>query len=353
MVLPLIDLTSQVPHDGFSNLVNSSNLVGDIILRISDICETTTLSKFFEKFQLDSYWIFPTKAISFEDAEHVTHLLDQGAHKIVVPSSQILSGGSISTLPAGRLIAHINSQDLSNDENVKELIKNLSGLVSGYLITDSNGEVVSKDMKSISEKFLKDFSNFVQAAQKSLLTSGGIARVGLALQSNNSHLPPSLELIKRISEYSAELVIPIDQLTLDSGVGDSLNIADVFSCSLKSDRSDGLFITVVVDERGILLGVVYSSTESIREAVKTRTGVYQSRKRGLWHKGATSGSVQELKKIQADCDGDTLRFVVKQHGTGKFMSHTLFIFIFFLLFFFLSISQNFILLFIGLFKFWI
>jgi phosphoribosyl-ATP pyrophosphohydrolase/phosphoribosyl-AMP cyclohydrolase len=33
---------------------------------------------------------------------------------------------------------------------------------------------------------------------------------------------------------------------------------------------------------------------------------YHSRARGLWHKGATSGNVQRLVSLTADCDGDTV-----------------------------------------------
>ena len=40
------------------------------------------------------------------------------------------------------------------------------------------------------------------------------------------------------------------------------------------------------------LGLCYSSTESIQEAVKTKKGVYWSRTRGLWRKGETSGNQQ-------------------------------------------------------------
>lgn len=45
-------------------------------------------------------------------------------------------------------------------------------------------------------------------------------------------------------------------------------------------------------------------------------GVYWSRKRGLWHKGLTSGDTQSLQRIQLDCDRDALVFVVQQHGRG-------------------------------------
>jgi phosphoribosyl-ATP pyrophosphohydrolase/phosphoribosyl-AMP cyclohydrolase len=33
---------------------------------------------------------------------------------------------------------------------------------------------------------------------------------------------------------------------------------------------------------------------------------YRSRTRGLWHKGATSGNVQRVVSLTADCDGDAL-----------------------------------------------
>lgn len=32
----------------------------------------------------------------------------------------------------------------------------------------------------------------------------------------------------------------------------------------------------------------------------------------MWIKGATSGHVQELQKVDVDCDGDTILFLVKQ-----------------------------------------
>ncbi|CAG8544276.1 979_t:CDS:2 [Acaulospora morrowiae] len=315
MILPTIDITNQSFSDEkLSNLIKSLNLIGEIILRVPNVSETSALSKFLESFPLDRYWIFPIQDVGSNDIEDIIHLLDMGAQKVVIPSSQILAGGNISELPADRIIANLNSRDISST-NVEELIENLSISSSGYLVTISNDETVSKVVRSIPEKLLKDFSNFTRIAQNKILSSGGVSKVGLILHPENFYIS-SLEFVKQLSEFSAELVVSIDQLTLDENVNGLLNIADAFNCSLKSDRPDGLIVTVVVDEGGVAMGVVYSSTESVREALKTRKGVYQSRKRGLWYKGATSGSVQELKAIQVDCDGDSLRFVVKQHGTG-------------------------------------
>ena len=85
---------------------------------------------------------------------------------------------------------------------------------------------------------------------------------------------------------------------------------------MHSDRPDGLWPTVVCDASGIALGLAYSGLESLREALTSRRGVYQSRSRGLWNKGGSSGNTQELLRVDVDCDRDALRFMVRQRGAG-------------------------------------
>ena len=89
-------------------------------------------------------------------------------------------------------------------------------------------------------------------------------------------------------------------------------VADAFCALLVTDRPDGLWSTVVVDERRVTLGLAYSSAESVRLAVARRRGVYQSRKRGVWVKGETSGTPQDLLEIEVDCDRDAVVFVVRE-----------------------------------------
>ena len=96
-----------------------------------------------------------------------------------------------------------------------------------------------------------------------------------------------------------------------------MDVSKVLLANTKSDRADGLFATLVTDERGTALGLVYSSEKSVSESLRTGSGVYQSRKRGLWYKGESSGDTQELVKIGLDCDQDCLRVVVRQKGRGS------------------------------------
>ncbi|KAK8072035.1 hypothetical protein PG996_005383 [Apiospora saccharicola] len=118
------------------------------------------------------------------------------------------------------------------------------------------------------------------------------------------------------SQISAIPIVPSTGLTTNKDDQTKIFVSTMLSGSWISDRPDKLMPTVVCDERGIALGLVYSSQESVAESLRTQTGVYQSRKRGLWYKGATSGDTQELVRVSLDCDNDALKFVIKQ--TGKF-----------------------------------
>ena len=113
-------------------------------------------------------------------------------------------------------------------------------------------------------------------------------------------------------------IVPANTLTIDSEAFPHLIAAHhLITAVVVSDRSDGLFPTVVSNERGICLGLVYSDEKSIECALSSGRGVYHSRSRNrLWIKGEESGDVQELINIGWDCDADTLRFIVKQKGDG-------------------------------------
>ncbi len=63
--------------------------------------------------------------------------------------------------------------------------------------------------------------------------------------------------------------------------------------------------------------VAYMNADSLTDTLRRGEAVYWSRSRQvLWHKGATSGHVQEIVEILIDCDQDALVLKVKQKGPG-------------------------------------
>lgn len=85
--------------------------------------------------------------------------------------------------------------------------------------------------------------------------------------------------------------------------------------NLKFD-SAGLITTVVQSAatKRVLM-VAWMNAESLKQTIELGETVFWSRSRSeLWHKGATSGNVQRVKGIQADCDGDTLLVFVDEAG---------------------------------------
>ncbi|KAJ3329352.1 trifunctional histidinol dehydrogenase [Blyttiomyces sp. JEL0837] len=147
---------------------------------------------------------------------------------------------------------------------------------------------------------------FVKKAQQ-----GQQCRVIFDLPTSGT-LQPSYSLIGGLDKLGADLIIDMDNFVN----GKKLDAGEAIAACLVTDRPDGLYPTVVVDEQLVSLGLAYSSAKSISETIRLCQGVYQSRTRGLWYKGATSGATQQVHKILFDCDKDTIQFVVSQNDPG-------------------------------------
>ena len=113
-------------------------------------------------------------------------------------------------------------------------------------------------------------------------------------------------------------IVPATQFTVHTRERPDLIPAWLLiTTAISTDRPDKLYPTVVTDEHGICLGLVYSSDRSVEVALSSGSGVYWSRSRNkLWVKGAESGDTQELVSIGWDCDADALHFTVRQKGAG-------------------------------------
>jgi phosphoribosyl-AMP cyclohydrolase len=86
---------------------------------------------------------------------------------------------------------------------------------------------------------------------------------------------------------------------------------------LKFDAA-GLVPAVVQDDSdGAVLMVAWMDAEAVRRTLTTgRTWFWSRSRRRYWQKGETSGHVQHVRSVTADCDGDTLLVRVEQVGVA-------------------------------------
>ena len=76
-------------------------------------------------------------------------------------------------------------------------------------------------------------------------------------------------------------------------------------------------IPAIVQEAGTgeVLMLAYMNRESLQRTLETGYTWFWSRsRRELWNKGATSGHLQKVVDLRADCDDDTLLVTVEQTG---------------------------------------
>ena len=81
----------------------------------------------------------------------------------------------------------------------------------------------------------------------------------------------------------------------------------------------GELIPAVVQEQstGEVLMLAYMNRESLRLTLETGyTWFYSRSRQELWNKGATSGHLQKVLSLYADCDDDTLLIQVVQTGNA-------------------------------------
>jgi phosphoribosyl-ATP pyrophosphohydrolase len=231
------------------------------------------------------------------DLESAVAWLDRGARSVVIGTAA--TPDLLSSLPRDRVIAAIDSRDSSvlshgwrqdTGEGLLDRVSELGPFCSGILVTfvELEGRLGGTDLARA--------RSVVDAAPDTKITvAGGIT--------------------------AAAEIAALDQIGADAQVGmalysGKLGLAEALAAPMTSDRPDGLWPTVVVDEAGTALGLAYSNLDSVAAALETGTGVYQSRSRGLWRKGESSGATQELLGVGLDCDRDTLRFTVRQADPG-------------------------------------
>ncbi|MEO0459457.1 MAG: phosphoribosyl-ATP diphosphatase [Myxococcota bacterium] len=230
--------------------------------------------------------------------ERARHWLDLGAEQVIIGTAAEVP--LLSKLPRERVTVALDARDgevqvegwkRGTGARIVERMRELRDHCGAFLVTfiENEGRMEGTQLERVAE--------LVEEAGPARLTiAGGVTTV--------------------------EEIAQLDRMGVDAQVGMALysgrlNYADAFLAPMKTDRADGLWPTVVVDERGVAIGLVYSSRDSVRRAIEDGRGVYYSRSRqGLWAKGETSGATQELIRLDVDCDRDALRFTVRQQAPG-------------------------------------
>jgi phosphoribosyl-ATP pyrophosphohydrolase len=224
--------------------------------------------------------------------------LDAGARKVVLGTAA--SPELCAQLPRDRVIAAVDADrgDVVVDgwraktgATVRERIAQLAPYVGGFLFTqvEHEGAMAGFDLEAVRDA--------VAAADAARVTAAG----GIT---------------------TATEVAALDAIGADGQVGMALytgrlSLGEAVAAPLTKPLNGSVWPTVVCDELGRTLGLVWSTRESLARAVAERRGVYWSRSRGaLWVKGQTSGNTQELLRVDLDCDRDALRFTVRQRGAG-------------------------------------
>lgn len=232
------------------------------------------------------------------DTDTAKSWLDSGAAKVMIGTRA--SPEFCSALPRERVIAALDSRQgevvvngwlTSTGESVLSRIEALAPHVSGVLLTqvECEGTLGGFDFQLIRDVL-------TVASDLQITAAGGITTPG---------------------EIAA-----LDALGVDAQVGMALyagrlDLGDAFAAPLAAGQVPQPWPTVVCDEYGCALGLVWSTPASLRRAIAERRGVYWSRSRNeIWVKGSTSGNQQHLKRVELDCDRDAIRMTVRQEGSG-------------------------------------
>lgn len=85
--------------------------------------------------------------------------------------------------------------------------------------------------------------------------------------------------------------------------------------ALDFTKGSGLVTVVAQDvDTGDVLMVAHADREALQLTLDTKLMHYRSRTRGLWKKGETSGHLQHVVSLHADCDGDAVLARVRPAG---------------------------------------
>ena len=147
-----------------------------------------------------------------------------------------------------------------------------------------------------------------------IIASGGVSNLKDILDLNALQLYGAI-CGKSIYSGSLSLKAAVRASQLISGI--DKNNPEMIEDTIDLYFQKSELIPAVVQEAGTgdVLMLAYMNRQSLRKTLETGyTWFYSRSRQELWNKGATSGHVQKVVSITADCDDDTLLVKVVQTG---------------------------------------
>jgi len=230
--------------------------------------------------------VIESKSIIETDGCLSACFLDAGCTAIVIDGKN-LEAMDAAKIPKERIVASFSGVDAASKEAVTSTLP-LASTISVPISTLEEADTILSYIPEKDDKVIFELSN----ADASSTTTELVAAIAKKCKDNKGKIA---------------LVDPCATV-----------LGTNYAACMRTDRSDGLYTTVVCTRNNEALGLVYSSVSSVIAAFECARGVYYSRSRnGLWRKGDTSGHYQTLHRLDVDCDGDALRFTVTQCGGNK------------------------------------
>jgi phosphoribosyl-ATP pyrophosphohydrolase/phosphoribosyl-AMP cyclohydrolase/histidinol dehydrogenase len=263
-----------------------------------------------------SCWVGPFSM----DAHDAVHWLDAGADRAVIELRDI-SDASLEKMEKWveevpgvreRVVASVKVPPVQEYARLASSLLRLRKSVGGILVDFGSGDLSQAQALQLAELMHNDRGREGATDYLDITFGSELASAALVGELHS----------KYTVNVSCRSHVVMEGSTVEQGGPQGVNAASAFVACLRTDRSDGLYTTVVCDASGVALGLVYSNPESIAAALGCGRGVYWSRSRGgLWRKGDSSGAWQELLQLSVDCDSDAIKATVNQRGAPPAFCH--------------------------------
>jgi len=232
------------------------------------------------------------------DIEKAKRILSYGAKKIIISTGA--NEDLLNKLPKEKTLIAIDVKNglvtthgwtRTSMTEPLELVRRFNSLCSGFVYTNVENEGM---LSGIDFEHVKEIRNITN---KEVVAAGGISAI--------------------------DEIVKLQKMNIYSQLGmavytNKIKLEDAFIACVDFERRFGFIPTVIQDvDTKQVLGIVYSTPESLKLSLTTGKGTYFNRdQKKLVVKGESSGNTQELITARFNCDFDAIFFAVKEKGNA-------------------------------------